>query len=80
MRALAGIALVSFAALTCAGCLRTTYNHCTEMPPDRECEALDSGIDGGPDVGVDAAVVTDAGAADVGSADGGESDAGTDAP
>jgi hypothetical protein len=63
-------ALATLAALTCAGCLRTTYNHCTEMPPDRECELLDAGTDGGPP--------PDASASDAGT-DAEANDAGTDA-
>lgn len=72
MRARIVVALL--AALVCTGCLRTTYNHCTEMPPDRECELLDAGLDAGPDANTDAS--TDA-SADTG-VDVGASDAGVD--
>ena len=80
MRTLLGVVAV-LAGLACTSCLRTTYNRCTEMPPDRECESLDAGREAGPDADTDASAdvgAADAGTSDVGAADAGTSDAGTD--
>ncbi len=55
MRLAMALLLSSLAALACAGCLRVTYNRCTETPPERECELLDAGTEAGADAGTDAA-------------------------
>lgn len=77
MRVMLG-AVAVLAAVACTSCLRTTYNRCTEMPPDRECELLDGGTDAGPDAGPADAGSTDAGSTDTGPTDAGPADAGTD--
>jgi hypothetical protein len=71
------IAVVALLAVAlCTSCLRTTYNRCTEVPPDRECELLDAGTDAGPDANVDAGP-GDAAPADAGTVDA-DVDAGSD--